>query len=54
MKTTLALTLCFFIWSEAPLRGFDDSTVVDPNVVVTGIRSDSLDQGISSVVITAS
>lgn len=54
VKTTLALTLCFFIWSAAPLRGFDYSTVVDPNVVVTGIRSDSLDQGISSVVITAS
>ena len=54
MKTTLALTICFFTWSAVPLRGFDYSTVVDPNVVVTGIRSDSLDQGISSVVITAS
>lgn len=54
MKTTRALTICFFTWSAAPLRGFSYSTVVDPNVVVTGIRSDSLDQGISSVVITAS
>lgn len=54
MKTALACTLCFFAGSMASLRAsLDYSTVLDSNVVVTGIRSDSLDQGTDSVVITA-
>lgn len=36
------------------LRALDFSTVTDPNVIVTGIRSDSVTEGIDSVVITAS
>ncbi|CAN5401304.1 hypothetical protein BH09VER1_BH09VER1_09130 [soil metagenome] len=54
VKTVLAFTICFLACSGASVLASPDySTVQDPNVVVTGIRSDSPDQGTDSVVITA-
>ena len=54
VKIALASTACFLTLSAASLHALDYSSVVDPNVVVTGIRSDSVTQGTDSVVITAS